>query len=90
MPVGAPKPKRWIQWFMRFAPTFAPIRSAPMLEDWARILDREGVRRPRLGVGHRPVGVVELGRQVEERVGGDLASSSAPATVNALNVDPGS
>ena len=91
-PVGVPKPKRRTQLSKRSLPSRRPIVIAPTLLDWARICGgRQRLGAARVRLADRAVGDLDLRRQVERRVGRDDARPRArPATVNALNVEPGS
>ena len=90
-PVGLPKPKRRTHWSKRRAPSVRPISAAPTLEDSARMPATARVSQPRSCASL-------ISRSATWRTGGrlnvvdgvTLPSSSAPATVNALNVEPGS
>ena len=92
MPVGLPKPKRCTQRSNFRAPSLRPIITEPTFEDWARMSDtaqRHAAAVVRLP--DHPVRHADLRRQVERGVGLDQALSwSAPDTVNALKVEPGS
>ena len=90
-PVGVPKPKRRTHWSKRLAPSRRPISAAPTFEDSARMPATSRVSQPRACASLiSRSATCRIGGSVNGVVGVTLPSSSAPATVNALNVEPGS
>jgi hypothetical protein len=90
-PVGRPKPKRRTQRSNAAPPSRCPIMIAPTLLDWPRMPAVDSVAHPR-GCDS-PISrsaTVMVGGRLNSVSGVTLPSSSAPATVNALNVEPGS
>jgi len=91
MPVRRPKPKRRTQRSKRVAPRRWPILTVPTFEDCARISEVVRLTVPRSCASSitRSATWIDGGR-LKMSCGETAPSSSAPATVKALNVDPGS
>ena len=90
-PVGRPKPNFSTQPLKRSAPSFMPMVIAPTLLDWARISAVVSVTEPRSW--DSPIvrsATWMVGARPNEVLGVTTLSSSAPATVKALKVEPGS
>ncbi len=91
MPVVRPKPNRRTHLSKRSLPSLSPIITEPTFEDWARISDTVSVSAPRAWASPIVRSATWIwGGRSSLVVGLISFSSSAPATVNALNVDPGS
>ena len=89
--MGLPKPNLRTQWSNRFGPSFWPIITDPTLEDWARICDVVSVTAPRSWASPMVRSATWICDGRFSSVSGvTLPSWSAPATVNALKVEPGS
>jgi hypothetical protein len=86
-----PNPNSRTQWSKRVLPSRSPIVIAPTLLDWARIWPVVIVSQPRgceSEIERSATWIV--GGRLKVVSGVTLPSSMAPATVNALNVEPGS
>ena len=91
MPVGRPKPKRSIQPASSPAPSFSAIVIVPTFDDWARISATVITSVPRVWASWIMRSATWIvGASVNGVVGVTTLSSSAPATVTTLNVEPGS
>ena len=89
--MGLPKPNRRTHWSKRFGPSFWPIITEPTLEDCARISAVVSVTAPRSCASPIVRSATWIcGGRSNSVVGLISLSSSAPATVNALKVEPGS
>jgi len=89
--VPVPKPNRRTQLSNRFAPSFRPIFTEPTLEDWARMSATVIVRYPCAWASSISRSATLIMGGTGSCVCGRISrSSSAPATVNGLNVEPGS
>ncbi len=90
-PVGLPKPNSRTQWSKRFSLSSRPILMAPTFEDCARIWEVVSASGPRTCDSPMVRSATWIvGGRSKTVSGVTLRSCSAPATVNALNVDPGS
>ena len=92
MPVGRPKPKRWIQSFRRDSPSFVrAIVTAPTFDERCRIWDTviRSVGRVSASCTTRSATWIEYGSR-NDVCGVTRCSASAPPIVTTLNTDPGS
>ena len=89
--VPLPKPKRRTQWSKRSGPSSMPIFTEPTFDDWARMSPTVSVTCPR---GWDSLisrsATWSVGGRSNSDWGSISFSSSAPATVKALKVEPGS
>ena len=89
--MGLPKPNRRTHLSKRSLPSFRPIITEPTFEDWARIWAVLSVIAPRPCASSIVRSATWIwGGRSNLVVGLISFSSSAPATVKALKVEPGS
>ena len=91
MPVGLPNPNRSIQAASSPGPSFSAIVIVPTFDDWARMSLTLITSVPRVCASWITRSATWIvGASVKVLVGETTLSSSAPAIVTILNVEPGS